>query len=57
MSETVTTQQPKPKTERSGSDDGRAFAQVEKWMEMIREVSREQVDERAGELVKDFSEA
>jgi hypothetical protein len=45
MSETVTTQQPKPKTTRNGSDDGRAFAQVEKWMEMIREVSRERVDE------------
>ena len=45
MSETVTTQQPKPKTARNGSDDGRALAQVEKWMEMIREVSREQVDE------------
>ena len=45
MSETVTTQQPKPKTTRNGLDDGRALAQVEKWMEMIREVSRERVDE------------
>jgi hypothetical protein len=40
MSETLTTQ-PKPKTSRTGSDDGRVLAQVEKWMEMIREISRE----------------
>jgi hypothetical protein len=45
MSETVTTQ-PKPKTTRNGSDDGRVLAQVEKWMEMIREVSRAQIDEQ-----------
>jgi hypothetical protein len=45
MSETVTTQQ-KPKTTRNGSDDGRVLAQVEKWMEMIREVSREQIEEQ-----------
>jgi hypothetical protein len=44
MSETVTTQQ-KPKTTRNGSDDGRALAQVERWMETIREVSREQIKE------------
>jgi hypothetical protein len=44
MSETVTTQQ-KPKATRNGSDDGHVLAQVEKWMEMIREVSREQVKE------------
>ena len=43
MSDTVTLD-PKPKTQttRRGSDDGRAFAQVEKWMAMIREISREQ---------------
>ena len=41
MSETVTTQ-PKPKTDRDGSADGRVLAQVEKWMAMIREISREQ---------------
>jgi hypothetical protein len=40
MSETVTTQ-PKPKTTPSAPDDGRVLAQVEKWMEMIREISRE----------------
>jgi hypothetical protein len=45
MSETVTTQE-KSKTTRNGSDDGRVLAQVEKWMETIREVSREQVDEQ-----------
>ena len=35
---------PKPKTQttQSASDDGRAFAQVEKWMAMIREISREE---------------
>ena len=42
MSETVSTQ-PKPKTARGGSGDGRVLAQVEKWLEMIRELSREQV--------------
>jgi hypothetical protein len=43
MSETVTTQ-PKPKTPRTGSDDGRdgrILAQVDKWLETIREISRE----------------
>jgi hypothetical protein len=42
MSEAVSTQ-PKLKSARSGSSDGRVLAQVEKWMEMIRELSREQV--------------
>lgn len=41
MSETATTPQPKPKTTRDGSDDGRVLAQVEKWLETIREISRE----------------
>jgi hypothetical protein len=41
MSETVTTQ-PKSKTPRDGSADGRVLAEVEKWMAMIREISREQ---------------
>jgi hypothetical protein len=41
MSETVTTQS-KPKTNRDGSADGRVLAEVEKWMAMIREISREQ---------------
>jgi hypothetical protein len=41
MSETVTTQ-PKPKASRDGSADGRVLAEVEKWMAMIREISREQ---------------
>jgi hypothetical protein len=42
MSETANTQ-PKPKSTRSGSADGPVLAQVEKWMAMIREISREQV--------------
>jgi hypothetical protein len=42
MSETVSTQ-PKPKTARGGPGDGRVLAQVEKWLEMIRELSREPV--------------
>jgi hypothetical protein len=42
MSETVDTQ-PKPKTTRDSSNDKRVPAQVEKWMEMIREISREPV--------------
>jgi len=43
MSDTVTLD-PKPNTQTapSGSDDGRALAQVEKWMAMIREISREE---------------
>jgi hypothetical protein len=40
MSEAVTTQ-PKPKSTRAGSTDGRVLAQVEKWMAMIREINRE----------------
>ena len=31
----------KPKTARDSSNDRRVLAQVEKWMEMIREISRE----------------
>jgi hypothetical protein len=43
MSESVNTQ-PKPKaTTRDGSTDRRVLAEVEKWMAMIREISREQV--------------
>jgi len=41
MSATVDTQQ-KPKSTRGNSADGRVLAQVEKWMAMIREISREQ---------------
>jgi hypothetical protein len=43
MSDTVIVD-PKPKTQtvKNGSDDGRALAQVEKWMAMIREISREE---------------
>ena len=40
MSETATTQ-PKPKTTQNGSNDGRVLAQVDKWLETIREISRE----------------
>jgi hypothetical protein len=43
MSETVSLE-PKPPMTRSGSDDGRALAQVEKWMAMIREISREEAN-------------
>lgn len=43
MSEAVATQ-PKPKsTQRTAKDDGRVFAEIEKWMEMIREIKSEQV--------------
>lgn len=35
--------QPKPKAAPHGSADGRVFAEVEKWMAMIREIAREQV--------------
>jgi hypothetical protein len=41
MSEIVNTQ-PKPKAARGGSADEHVLAQVEKWMAMIREISREQ---------------
>jgi hypothetical protein len=39
-SETVNTQ-PKPTAAPRGSADGRVLAEVEKWMAMIREISRE----------------
>jgi hypothetical protein len=42
MSETVDIQM-KPKTARDNSKDKRVLDQVEKWMEMIREISREPV--------------
>jgi hypothetical protein len=41
MSESVT-MPPKSQSTRSGSADKEAFAQVEKWMAVIREISREQ---------------
>lgn len=41
MSEVASTQS-KSKPSRSAAGQGRALAQVEKWMEMIREISREQ---------------
>ena len=42
MSETVDIQA-KPKPARDSSKDKRTLGQVEKWMEMIREISREPV--------------
>jgi hypothetical protein len=42
MSETVDIQV-KPKPARDGSKDKRTLDQVEKWMDMIREISREPV--------------
>ena len=42
MSETADIQ-PKPKTTRDSSNDRRVLAQVEKWMEMIREIGHEPV--------------
>lgn len=42
MTETVDIQT-KPKPTDDGSKDKRTLAQVEKWMEMIREISREPV--------------
>lgn len=33
---------PKPKPTQGGSADTEAFAQIERWMAVIREVSREQ---------------
>ena len=42
MSETVDIQA-KPKPARDNSEDKRTLDQVEKWMEMIREISREPV--------------
>jgi hypothetical protein len=41
-SETVNTQS-KPKAAPRGAVDGRVLAEVEKWMVMIREISREPV--------------
>ena len=41
MPATVNTQ-PKPKSMHGDSADGQILAQVEKWMAMIREISREQ---------------
>lgn len=41
MSATAETQ-PKPKSTQGNSADDRILAQVEKWMAMIREISREQ---------------
>lgn len=41
MAETMTAP-PKSNAARSGSADSSALAQVEKWMAIIREVSREQ---------------
>jgi hypothetical protein len=40
MSETMTAP-PKPNSTRRGSTDKDVIAQVEKWMELIREISRE----------------
>ena len=40
MSETAEAQS-KPASTRGNSSDKQAFAQVEKWMAMIREISRE----------------
>jgi len=42
MSEAVATQ-PKPKSSQRTAKDGRVFAEIEKWMEMIREIKGEQV--------------
>jgi hypothetical protein len=44
MSQTLTSQT-RSKPARSGSADLQMLAQVEKWMAMIREISREQQDE------------
>jgi hypothetical protein len=60
MSDTVTTP-PKPNTPRAGSDDGRILAQVEKWLETIREISREPAKDLpakdlAEDLAKDLAE-
>lgn len=41
MAETIIVP-PTPKSTRSGSADKDAFAQVEKWMAVIREISRGQ---------------
>ena len=44
MSETLNTQT-RPQPARGGSADKQTLAQVEKWMAVIREISREQQDE------------
>jgi hypothetical protein len=42
MPEAVATQ-PKPQSTQRTPNDGRVFAEVEKWIEMIREIKSEQV--------------
>ena len=42
MSEAVVTQ-PKPKSTPRTPNDGRVFAEIEKWIEMIREIKDERV--------------
>jgi hypothetical protein len=41
MSETATATRPKPLATRDSSTDQRVFAEIEKWMATIRELSRE----------------
>ena len=45
--------QTKPKSVRSSSADGRVLAQVEKWMETIREINRdvEPESEKTSQLI------
>ena len=46
MSETLAVQtKPTPTPTRNGASDLRVLVRVEKWMAMIREISREQQDE------------
>ncbi len=42
MSEAVATQ-PKPQSTQQTPNDGRVFAEIEKWMAMIREIKNQQV--------------
>jgi hypothetical protein len=42
MSEAVAVQ-PKPKSTERTPKDGRVFAEIEKWMEMIREIKDERL--------------
>jgi hypothetical protein len=42
MSETINALPKSPSTQ-DGTRDGRVLAQVERWMAMIREISREQI--------------
>jgi hypothetical protein len=42
ISEVIATQ-PKPKATQRNPNDGRVLAEVERWMEMIREIKSEQV--------------